>query len=167
MSQKVHKHSQTAGHACAFSPGMRPRFFNQKMEQKEPEKKMPSTHAKATSRSAKLSALHTTGAGKVTSETRKCNQAAFQSELCRARMFVCGDTPAPMRHAGRDGQPFHSGQQACTHAWARCFPARGTSTSCQKRAPADPLECPLRLLLHHRHGLDGVEQPVLLLAAGR
>ncbi len=58
-----------------LSPGMRPRFFNQKMEQKEPEKKMPSTHAKATSRSAKLSALHTTGAGKVTSETRKCNQA--------------------------------------------------------------------------------------------
>jgi hypothetical protein len=32
---------------------MSPRFFNQKMEQKEPEKKMPSTAAKAMSLSAK------------------------------------------------------------------------------------------------------------------
>ena len=29
------------------NPGMRPLFFNQKMEQKEPEKKIPSTAAKA------------------------------------------------------------------------------------------------------------------------
>ena len=35
------------------SPGMSPRFLSQKMAQKEPEKKMPSTTAKATSRSAK------------------------------------------------------------------------------------------------------------------
>ena len=34
-------------------PGIRPRFFNQKMEQKDPEKKMPSTQAKATSLCAK------------------------------------------------------------------------------------------------------------------
>src|SRR6056300_258440 len=34
-------------------PGMRPLFFSQKMAQKLPEKKMPSTHAKAKSRSAK------------------------------------------------------------------------------------------------------------------
>mmetsp|Transcript_19152 Transcript_19152/g.57762 ORF Transcript_19152/g.57762 Transcript_19152/m.57762 type:complete len:309 (+) Transcript_19152:200-1126(+) len=34
-------------------PGIRPRFFSQKSAQKEPEKKMPSTAAKATSRSAK------------------------------------------------------------------------------------------------------------------
>ena len=33
--------------------GMRPRFFSQKMEQKEPEKKMPSTAANAIRRSAK------------------------------------------------------------------------------------------------------------------
>ena len=33
-------------------PGMSPRFFSQKMAQKEPEKKMPSTAAKATSLSA-------------------------------------------------------------------------------------------------------------------
>tara|TARA_B100000519_G_C14078184_1_gene360181 strand:- start:115 stop:354 length:240 start_codon:yes stop_codon:yes gene_type:complete len=32
---------------------MRPRFLSQKIAQKEPEKKMPSTTAKATSRSAK------------------------------------------------------------------------------------------------------------------
>jgi hypothetical protein len=32
---------------------MRPRFLSQKMEQKEPEKKMPSTAAKAMRRSAK------------------------------------------------------------------------------------------------------------------
>ena len=31
---------------------MRPRFLSQKMAQKEPEKKMPSTQANATSRSA-------------------------------------------------------------------------------------------------------------------
>lgn len=31
------------------NPGKSPRFFNQKMEQKEPEKKIPSTAAKATS----------------------------------------------------------------------------------------------------------------------
>mmetsp|Transcript_78952 Transcript_78952/g.190910 ORF Transcript_78952/g.190910 Transcript_78952/m.190910 type:complete len:216 (-) Transcript_78952:536-1183(-) len=36
------------------SPGMRPRFLSQKSEQKAPEKKMPSTAAKATSRSPKL-----------------------------------------------------------------------------------------------------------------
>ena len=35
------------------SPGISPRFLSQKMAQKEPEKKMPSTTAKATSRSAK------------------------------------------------------------------------------------------------------------------
>ena len=35
-------------------PGIRPRFFNQKIEQKLPEKKMPSTAAKAIKRSAKL-----------------------------------------------------------------------------------------------------------------
>jgi hypothetical protein len=38
-------------------PGIRPRFFNQKIEQKEPEKKMPSTAAKASSRSANESEL--------------------------------------------------------------------------------------------------------------
>jgi hypothetical protein len=31
-------------------PGMRPRFFNQKMEAKDPETKIPSTAAKATRR---------------------------------------------------------------------------------------------------------------------
>ena len=35
-------------------PGIKPRFLSQKMEQKLPEKKMPSTAAKATMRSAKL-----------------------------------------------------------------------------------------------------------------
>ena len=35
-------------------PGIRPRFFNQKMLQKLPLKKMPSTAAKAMRRSAKL-----------------------------------------------------------------------------------------------------------------
>mmetsp|Transcript_34634 Transcript_34634/g.81771 ORF Transcript_34634/g.81771 Transcript_34634/m.81771 type:complete len:224 (-) Transcript_34634:367-1038(-) len=35
------------------SPGMRPRFLSQKIAQNEPEKKMPSTVANATSRSAK------------------------------------------------------------------------------------------------------------------
>ena len=34
-------------------PGMRPRFFSQKMEQNAPLKKMPSTAAKAINRSAK------------------------------------------------------------------------------------------------------------------
>src|ERR1700746_1818057 len=34
-------------------PGINPRFFNQKIEQKEPEKKMPSTAANAIRRSAK------------------------------------------------------------------------------------------------------------------
>src|SRR6056300_1031750 len=33
-------------------PGMRPRFFNQKIAQNEPEKKIPSTHANANRRSA-------------------------------------------------------------------------------------------------------------------
>jgi hypothetical protein len=33
---------------------MRPLFFNQKIEAKEPEKKIPSTAAKAINRSAKL-----------------------------------------------------------------------------------------------------------------
>lgn len=32
-------------------PGIRPRFFSQKIEAKEPEKKIPSTAAKATTRS--------------------------------------------------------------------------------------------------------------------
>ena len=36
------------------SPGMSPRFLSQKMAQKDPEKKMPSTHANATRRCAKL-----------------------------------------------------------------------------------------------------------------
>ncbi|GAV64270.1 hypothetical protein CFOL_v3_07788 [Cephalotus follicularis] len=39
------------------SPGMRPRFFSQNMEQKLPEKKIPSTQAKATILSAKVSEL--------------------------------------------------------------------------------------------------------------
>lgn len=33
------------------SPGINPLFFSQKIEAKEPEKKMPSTAAKATTRS--------------------------------------------------------------------------------------------------------------------
>ena len=37
------------------SPRISPRFLSQKMAQKEPEKKMPSTHANATRRSAKHS----------------------------------------------------------------------------------------------------------------
>ena len=36
-----------------LKPGIRPRFFNQKMEQKLPLKKIPSTAANATMRSAK------------------------------------------------------------------------------------------------------------------
>ena len=36
------------------NPGMRPRFLSQKMDANEPEKKIPSTAAKATRRSAKL-----------------------------------------------------------------------------------------------------------------
>ena len=42
-------------------PGMRPRFLSQKMEANEPEKKMPSTAAKAMRRSANVarsSAIH-------------------------------------------------------------------------------------------------------------
>lgn len=35
-------------------PGIKPRFLSQKIEQKEPEKKIPSTAAKATRRSAKV-----------------------------------------------------------------------------------------------------------------
>ena len=35
------------------NPGIKPRFFNQKIEQKDPEKKIPSTAAKAINRSAK------------------------------------------------------------------------------------------------------------------
>ena len=35
-----------------LNPGIKPRFFNQKMEQKLPLKKMPSTAANATMRSA-------------------------------------------------------------------------------------------------------------------
>jgi hypothetical protein len=35
-------------------PGIKPRFFSQKMAQKLPEKKIPSTAAKAMHRSAKL-----------------------------------------------------------------------------------------------------------------
>jgi hypothetical protein len=35
-------------------PGMRPRFFIQKIAQKEPEKKIPSTQAKPTNLSAKV-----------------------------------------------------------------------------------------------------------------
>jgi hypothetical protein len=38
----------------ATKPGMRFLFFNQKIEQKDPEKKIPSTAAKATSLSPKL-----------------------------------------------------------------------------------------------------------------
>ena len=33
--------------AKLIQPGISPLFFNQKMQQKDPEKKMPSTHAKA------------------------------------------------------------------------------------------------------------------------
>ncbi len=36
------------------NPGIRPRFLSQKIEQKAPEKKIPSTAAKAIKRSAKL-----------------------------------------------------------------------------------------------------------------
>ena len=38
-------------------PGIRPRFFSQKMAAKLPEKKMPSTEAKAMIRSPKLAVL--------------------------------------------------------------------------------------------------------------
>ena len=40
------------------SPGMRPRFFSQKIAQKLPLKKIPSTQANATTRCAKESSLH-------------------------------------------------------------------------------------------------------------
>jgi hypothetical protein len=38
-------------------PGIKPRFFSQKIEQKAPEKKIPSTQAKATNRAAKEASL--------------------------------------------------------------------------------------------------------------
>jgi hypothetical protein len=50
---------------------MRPRFLSQKMEQKEPEKKIPSTAAKAISRSA--------------------NDAYLLSHHCRAHCKTGGD----------------------------------------------------------------------------
>ena len=40
-------------HTEKVSPGMRPRFLSQKIEAKDPEKKIPSTAAKATRRSPK------------------------------------------------------------------------------------------------------------------
>src|SRR5271156_4084602 len=49
-------------------PGMRPRFLSQKMEAKEPEKKIPSTAAKATRRWAKVERL---------SEIQRRAQSAF------------------------------------------------------------------------------------------
>ena len=45
------------------SPGMRPRFFSQKMAANDPEKKMPSTHAYAITRSAKVALLKKGGNG--------------------------------------------------------------------------------------------------------
>ena len=39
------------------SPGIKPRFFSQKMAQKEPEKNIPSTAANAIMRSAKLATV--------------------------------------------------------------------------------------------------------------
>ena len=39
------------------NPGMRPRFFSQKMDANDPEKKIPSTAANATRRSAKVEFL--------------------------------------------------------------------------------------------------------------
>jgi hypothetical protein len=41
-------------HSKKLSPGIKPRFFSQKMEQNEPEKKIPSTAAKAISLSEKV-----------------------------------------------------------------------------------------------------------------
>ena len=48
--------SQLISSLLKQSPGIIPRFFNQKMAQKEPEKNMPSTAANAIMRSAKLAA---------------------------------------------------------------------------------------------------------------
>lgn len=96
---------------------------------------MPSTHANATSRCAKLSALRWGGKeGKGCTSAHKGEQAAVRSTK-----------PAAL--------------QACA-APGNCRDRINASSS-----PGDPLERPLRLLLHHRHGLDGVEQAVLLLAA--
>lgn len=49
-------YERTGQHTEKVNPGMRPRFLSQKMEAKDPEKKIPSTAAKATRRSPKTEA---------------------------------------------------------------------------------------------------------------
>lgn len=69
--------------------GIRPRFFNQKIEQKEPEKKMPSTAAKAIKRSAKDAYLrsHHRSAQRALRRTQGTVSMAFKS-LCFSDGFL-------------------------------------------------------------------------------
>ena len=59
---------------------MSPRFFNQNIAAKEPEKNMPSTAAKATSRSAKLDLL--------SEIQRRAQSAFFLMQGTRTRQYV-------------------------------------------------------------------------------
>jgi len=59
--QYVHTSSRLISSLLNVSPGITPRFFSQKMAANDPEKKIPSTAANATSRSAYgdfLSSIH-------------------------------------------------------------------------------------------------------------
>jgi hypothetical protein len=54
VNDKLTPSSREMSSLLKVRPGIRLRFLSQKMEQNEPEKKMPSTAAKATRRSAKV-----------------------------------------------------------------------------------------------------------------
>ena len=67
---------------------MRPRFLSQKMLQKEPLKKMPSTHAHATSRSAKLDSLQSSNTLKICSLIKVHARSRHHSVITQASQSV-------------------------------------------------------------------------------
>ena len=130
-------------------PGMRPRFFSQKMAQKLPLKKMPSIAAYATRRSAKEPELqqHTTAGHKV----RECAALWTVSTLLRHELLL-------QVRLLRD-----------PHEWCLQLVWLGIApSSVQLPAalppclPVDPLDGPVCLLLDAGHSADGVEEAILL-----
>ena len=109
------------GRGASHPPCMRPRFLSQKMEQKEPEKKMPSTHANASSRSANRSELQP-GKGSAAGWAARVGRAAGSAEVSpRRRQTPAGAELAAEEEAGGAGE----GAKASPARWG----AAGTTAT--------------------------------------
>lgn len=129
-------------------PGIRPLFLSQKMAQNDPEKKMPSTAAKATMRSAKGASapIHLRKGGMV-----------------RLRPILGSIEGVPKNHAIRACGITHQAQAGRKRpVWVECASNAECNVQWLCYEGLGPLHGPFGLLHHGGDGVDGGEEALLL-----